>query len=363
MNIEKIEMIMADALKENCNLKINKLYQDAMSMYLEEHKSSDEIITVVVKGFKIDQGANFFDYLESVEEDELLKVWKQIRKNKTIKENYDNKGLAFLAALFSLMLMNKRILISQQHSILDSMMSLIGVKKRKVDKNIYETIIKEYIVDNFIPKYNFPKWASLQASGEYQKEFAKIILEITEKEDNDSYDTIQNWAKEGLKLAEDKIYKEQIEKKIPKSKIIELQEILEHYKLVESQVKQEVYELAEKEKLEIKLQQRINNLQEEKRVLEKEVKSLKVQINLVQQNLDDAEKKIIEHKVINESFNIAKEQEEVALLKGIAEEISAEYKDFKESQNDEMDILLGEIYREKLNNIFKLLERKGIKME
>lgn len=53
----------------------------------------------------------------------------------------------------------------------------------------------------------------------------------------------------------------------------------------------------------------------------------------------------------------------MALLKGIAEEISAEYKDFKESQNDEMDILLGEIYREKLNNIFKLLERKGIKME
>ena len=51
-------------------------------------------------------------------------------------------------------------------------------------------------------------------------------------------------------------------------------------------------------------------------------------------------------------------------LKNIVEEkLKAEYRDVKESENDEMEITLGEVYREKMINIFKILEKKGVKVE
>lgn len=46
----------------------------------------------------------------------------------------------------------------------------------------------------------------------------------------------------------------------------------------------------------------------------------------------------------------------------IAEALRAEFDDFIASENDEMDVELGEIYRVKLQNIRKILNRKGVKL-
>ena len=62
------------------------------------------------------------------------------------------------------------------------------------------------------------------------------------------------------------------------------------------------------------------------------------------------------------AFGALKKNDESALLQDIANELKAEYQDFVESESDEMDLVLGEIYREKLRNIFKILDKKGITM-
>lgn len=363
MDIKNIENILNEALKETDNLKLKKDYGEAITEYLEEHKSTDEVITIVTKGFSIDQGANYYEFLESMPKEEYTGVWKQIKKNKTIKSNINNNGLRFVAGIFAMALMNESILESQKHHMLSLMMDIVNAEKEKNGNKSYELILKEVFVDYFPHNYSFPIWEKISAMGKCQKEFAQIILDIIQDQPEKEYVGIRYWASEGLKSAEAQIEKEKIESRIPKSRIEDLQSIVEHYKAVEKQVKKDVYELARLEKNVNNLQQDINRLQKEKGELCSQIETLKQKHQNLQNKLEKAERTISEHKAINDSFSSVKKHEEEALLKEIADEISAEYRDFKDSQYDEMDVVLGEIYREKLRNVFKILERKGITME
>lgn len=47
-------------------------------------------------------------------------------------------------------------------------------------------------------------------------------------------------------------------------------------------------------------------------------------------------------------------------LSAAGRDLWAEYSDFMSSINDPMDLTLGEIYREKIKAIFRILERNGI---
>ena len=104
-------------------------------------------------------------------------------------------------------------------------------------------------------------------------------------------------------------------------------------------------------------------MNEEKRNLEETIRTLNDDISKKQQLLDKAEKEVGERAAINEAFGALKKNDERSLLNDIAIELRAEYQDFVESESEEMDVLLGEIYREKVRNIFKILSKKGIKME
>ena len=51
------------------------------------------------------------------------------------------------------------------------------------------------------------------------------------------------------------------------------------------------------------------------------------------------------------------------LLKNISQQLMEEYQDFQESLDMEMCIEIGEVYREKIDTIFKILSKNGIQME
>lgn len=46
----------------------------------------------------------------------------------------------------------------------------------------------------------------------------------------------------------------------------------------------------------------------------------------------------------------------------IARTLKCFYEDFCESEHDEMDVELGEIYRAHLHNLFKALQREGVEL-
>ncbi len=363
MKIETIEESMRIALKNLENIEEIKKYQNDVIEYLTENKVTDEIITVVVKGFNIDQGINFFDYLDNISNEELKVVWLKIKKNKEIKENNNNNGISFLIALFSFSFMNNKLLFSQKNIVINLIMTIIGVKKRKLKAEIYEPIIKEYIIDYFPENFEFPEWEIMELDGWHQKEFAKIVLDIIEKENGKKKTRIWFWANKGIQLADIKIEKEEIEKKIPKSKIYDLQNLLEHYQNVEENYRTLVYDNVDKDKTIADLQIDKKRIVEEKNTIAKETEFLKNEIELLKGKLKSLEEKLEAHKNINDSFNLAKEKEKNAIFKDIGRALRNEYKDFVKSQEFEMSDILGEVYREKLKSVFKILAENGINME
>ena len=105
MEIKDIETVLTEALVKPDDNDLRNKYVDSITEYLTDHKSSDEIVTVVVKGINIDRAANYYDYLESIPKNDIPSIWKQVRENKEILSNKDNNGLKFVSGLIALSFM------------------------------------------------------------------------------------------------------------------------------------------------------------------------------------------------------------------------------------------------------------------
>ena len=92
------------------------------------------------------------------------------------------------------------------------------------------------------------------------------------------------------------------------------------------------------------------------------ISDLNSRISNMQSTIEQSSQEIEERKKLNDVQVQYREDSKVALLNDIARALRPEYGDFKDSVNAPMNELLGEIYREKLKNIFKILEQKGIRV-
>ena len=86
-----------------------------------------------------------------------------------------------------------------------------------------------------------------------------------------------------------------------------------------------------------------------------EIEELKTKVSQANQEVD-------ERKKLNDAQVQYREDTQAALLQDIARALKPEYGDYAETINVPMNEMLGEIYREKLKQIFKILEQKGIKV-
>lgn len=62
-----------------------------------------------------------------------------------------------------------------------------------------------------------------------------------------------------------------------------------------------------------------------------------------------------------DSIESLHENDKIAMLGNIADDLSAIKSDFQDSVNYEMTVILGEIYRQKIKDIFDILEGYGVK--
>lgn len=363
MEIKELDQLLSNALQAPEDSSLREKYCDAVTDYLKTQKSSAEIVSIVIRGIDIDRAANFFDYLEEASQNDLQSLCKQIRLSKNIKKCSDKNILKFLAGMLSLALMKIGNVESQLGSIIGMLVSLIASENNAITPDIYAPIICDYLLDDLDPQAPLPKWESVKISDESKKLFAEILLKATADDKTDKYKFINLWASRGLHQADEQIKKKKIEERIPKSRIEDLLAIADHYRTVERQIRENVYAMAGMEEEISNLQKDVKNLRVQKHNLEAQVVSLNKEIDSRQQSLAKAEKEVEERAAINDAFGALKKDDETALLKDIASDLKAEYRDFIDSMADDMDIQLGEIYREKLKNIFKILNKKGITME
>lgn len=362
MEIKDIEKALSDALQAPEDENARNRYCSSVADYLKGKKSSVEIISIVIRGIELDHAANYFDFLESASKNELQSIWKQIRQSKALKEGKKTHSLMFLSCMLPLSFMKVGNMESLCGNIITTIVGMISREKGSLSVKVYGPIICDCFLDDLNPKVTLPSWESVKVSEKTCQQFAEILLKATDGEKADQYKTVRLWANKGLRLAEEQTKKKEIEAKIPKSRIEDLTAIVDHYKAVEKQLRDEVYEEARLQNDIVKLHRDIDVLQGEKRALEDQVRMLTADIAEKQQQLDKAEKEVGERAAINEAFGALKRNDESALLQDIANDLKAEYQDFVETVSDQMDKTLGEIYREKLKNIFKILGKKGIKM-
>lgn len=365
MELKELEVTLTDALQNSENDESKVKYADAITAYLKEHKSSNEIITIVVRGMDIDRAANYFDHLERLSKNDLQSVWKQIKDNKEIMSNSNYNGLKFISGMLGLSFMKVGNIESYTGNLAAKIVSIVCNEKHAIAFSSYKPIVLDYFVDEIdkMQLQNYPKWETLKKSGGICKQFAELLLNITDDEKGDKYNTIRKWASIGISFSEKLIEKERIEAKIPKSKISDLYEIAEHYKGVEKQVREDEYEIARLEGIITGLQEEINKLSLENKNLKNDISNLQENIEDQKKDMEKAEKEIDKRKEINDTFSALKKKDEEGLLNDIAEDLKLTYKQVKGSEKTEMSVELGEIYREMIKKIFKILDKKGIRME
>ena len=193
--------------------------------------------------------------------------------------------------------------------------------------------------------------------------FCNILTKVIEGRNDATAFSIRKWASDGERYANEAIEVKKLEAQIPKTKVEELISIAEHYKDVENKLREKVYEVDRLQKNIAALESEISEVKKEKVQLEDQIKELHGDVASQQKHLDKAEKEIGERKALNDAFDALKKNDETALLRDIGNDLKAEYRDFMDSEKDEMDVTLGEIYREKIKNIFKILEKKGVKVD
>lgn len=364
MEIKDVQEALSNALQAPEDEAARNKYCSSVADYLKGGEPSVEIVSIVIRGIELDHAANFLDFLEGVSKDKLKNIWKkQIQQSKELKEGKKTHSLMFLSCMLSVSFMKVGNMESLRESIITAIVELISDDKNNLPVKTYGPIICDCFLDDFNPKSDLPGWDSIKISVETCRQFAEILLNATDGKKAEQYKMVRLWAARGVRYAEKQIKKKEIEAKIPKSRIEDLTEIVDHYKKVEQQLRAEVYEEARLQNDIAELHRDIDALQGEKRTLEERIRRLTADMTEKQQLLEKTEKEAAERAAINEAFGALKKNDEGALLQDIANELKAEYQDFVESVSDQMDRDLGEIYREKLKNIFKILAQKGIRME
>jgi hypothetical protein len=362
MKIEDIEKLGSCALKDMDNVETTKIYVDELIGYIKENKIDDEIISVVIRNVDVDKGANFFDELESLPVSALQSVVKKIKGNDDLTKHNAN-SLKFLCGMTYMCLLKSGNMDSVTGTVF--LMLAENIKKNVKEKNeVYPSVLEDYLIEEIKTGVDLPDWSKLKISAEAIKIISEELLKITGK--NDKYErnlSFKTWLNNGRSFADAEIERLRIEEKLPKSRIKDLRSITDHYEEVEKNFKKAIYENDRLEKKVERQSKEILNLNGRKNELEYEISELKKEILQKKELIHNTEAEIEEAKTLNKALNSLKKNDEEAMLKEIADALRTEYIDYIDSKDDPMDLELGEIYKEKIKNIFKILENNGVKVD
>ncbi|MBQ7864191.1 MAG: hypothetical protein IJ353_06990 [Lachnospiraceae bacterium] len=362
MDIKRLKEIVAAAICAPENVEITSEYAKGLEEYIKDNKTTEDVIGLVVSAIDIDRGANYFDYLEGLGKNDLLSEWKRIRESKTVKGEGDENVIKFLFGLLYLSVIQSGCLESIVGSVVATITNCLGTESKGVEVTCYGPIFEDYFIAEVPTKTKFPSWEQLKISPETIKKFSMQMLKSI---GSGSYENqhVKNWLNDGMNYAEKEIEKKNIEAKIPASQIEALQGLVKHYSDVEQQLRSTVYQNAFLENKINSLNDEISKLNMHTRELEVKITELQGDVSEKEKDLDRAGKEIEERRKLNQAQVQYREDSQEALLQEIARALKAEYGDYFETQDMPMSEMLGEIYREKLRNIARILEKKGIKVK
>lgn len=370
MDTKKVEEKLRECLNNLSNDVVIQEYIGQFVMLLDEKKITMETACLAIDGIDLDHGVNFLDVFESLDKKQVQDAWKKIRDCASYKknQNYDSLKLmtSFAASALAGDINAQFILGNILTAIVDS--SKFG-KKDVNESNVYK-ILREYLFEPLQDGLVLPEWDSVKISPEKILALCNLLEQTMEHENlRDSEDMrvivhqMNLWVQQGKTYAEEVMELQQREKNKPQRKALELAKLAEHFKAVEDELEKVIHENVQLTMEQKKLMTAISTVETEKQELEEKVRTLEKKVSELNSDIQKANQTANERKALNDAQVQYRKDSKVALLNDIARSLRAEYGDFAETKDIPMNETLGEIYREKLKQIFKILDQKGIKME
>ena len=348
MNEKKVEEKLQELIQEPDNDNKYQAFVNEYVMLLDQVKINEETVKIAYNAVDFDHGMNFIDTFISLDKKTAQNVWKIIRGSDEFKSNTQNHAIKLISSMAASGLCGDTNTANIIGNILTAIVNLKSSINHE-EENIFNTIIK--------------------MTPDTMLSFCSIVDQSLDFIDSDKLGIdpqvtliIKKWSSEGKRYAEETAVLREKEKNKPPKKSGELTKLAEHFKYLEEALDNSIFEAT-------KLTMQVNSLQKENKslnevLIEKEnmISDLNSRISNMQSTIEQSSQEIEERKKLNDVQVQYREDSKVALLNDIARALRPEYGDFKDSVNAPMNELLGEIYREKLKNIFKILEQKGIRV-
>ena len=370
MEIKTLEEELEQVLGCPNDSEKTKAYIDHFVALLEEKKITEDTANLAIKGFDVDLGANMLDAFSSLKKENVPDAWKAFRGCKEFKKNTENKATKMVCAFAGSALSGEANATFVVGNILTAVVSTIKGSKNEENGSEGLKIVLEYLLSTISKGAGLPEWKAIQMTPEYALEFCDIVsnsinlLKTEEREEKvPSVIEIEIWiSKLKHQAGEAKELKDREKEKTPK-KSEELAKLVEHFSALEQKLDSAMVTNAKLSTENHNYQDEICKLKENARELERKINDMESENSRLNIALQEAKLEVDERKKLNIAQVQYREDTQESLLKDIARALKAEYGDYVETKDQPMDEMLGEIYREKLNHVFRILEQKGVKVE
>lgn len=370
MDIKSVRNKLSQALAAPEDDAKYQVFVNAYVMLLDEMKINNDTACIAIEGVTIDKGVNFLDTFARLEKKEVQDAWKVIRGCEAYKNNVEYNALKLMSSCVASALGGDLNAASILGCILTALVdSAYQQKQEQVQPEVYE-ILKEYILEALTKDAKLPDWKRIKITPDNMLKFCRLMnamLEHSEiKNQPGKYPALfelKKWISNGKVHAEEAIERKEREKNKPPKKSGELQKLVEHFKNLEEQLDKSIHEASKLALEQKRLKESLYVTEVEKKALEKRIKGLEQEIEELNSKVNKANQEVDERKRLNDAQIQLREDAQFSLLQDIARALKAEYGDYAETKDTPMSEMLGEIYREKLKKIFKILEQKGIKVE
>lgn len=369
MNINELEVVLGKYLDNKENDEMKNAYIDALDNYLKDNAIKSEVVDIVIKGIDADNGITLADKIEELSSKKAEETWKEIKASKALEKNVDMNGFKFMCTLISDAFIGGENAKSYLAKVFSSAVKLSGTKEGEVKAEAVR-ILREFAVESILDDTVLPAWEEIKCTPIIKENICRLFEAVIElksfEEDKSNFargHIVKKWVADGRKLAEEERNKKEEEKNSIPRKSSELTKLAEHFSNLEQKCYEATIEVQRLNRERENLMQRISDNEDEIRKLKKRIGKQTDIIEEKQNEVERLDKEVSAATQMNMDQVTYQENSENDLLDSIARSLRMEYQDYIESASDDMDIELGEIYREKIANIFKILEQKGIKVQ
>lgn len=370
MNIKVVNDKLVQVIKDPEDDAKYQAFIGVYTMLLDSVKVNADTVNIAIDSVDIDQGVNFLDTFAALSKKEAQVAWKTLRNSEKFKANEAYKSLRLMCFFAASGIGGDINTGAMLGNILTAMVfSFKQPKQEVISEDIYPMILTGF-VEMLSKEAKFPEWDEVKITPENIQIFAncmeKVLLLPEVQEDASRFPAshaLKKWIILGKAYSEEKIELKEREKNKPAKRSNELSQLFEHFKSVEEELDKSI---AEATKLTIenrRLEKSLSAVETENREKSKIITSLEKEISELKSEVSQAKEEVDARKKLNDAQVQYREDAQVSLLQDIARALKAEYGDYVETKDMPMNEMLGEIYREKLKKIFKILEQKGVKVE